>query len=33
MNAYSVLGAIITFVPMVMILSIVIVRGKKIFDQ
>jgi hypothetical protein len=33
MNAYSILGAIITFVPMVMIVSIVIARGKKIFDQ
>jgi hypothetical protein len=33
MNAYSVLGSIITLVPMVLIISTVIKRGKHLLDQ
>jgi len=33
MSAYPILGVIVTLVPLAMIISIVIIRGKKLFDQ
>jgi len=33
MNAYSLLGVIITLIPMTLIATILIKRGKKIFDS
>ena len=32
MSAYSVIGSIITVIPLVLIISIVIIRGKKILE-
>lgn len=33
MNTYPILGVIVTLIPLALIISIVIKRGKKIFDQ
>lgn len=32
MNAYTLIGAIIGLIPLVLIISTIIVRGKKLFD-
>jgi len=33
MSAYPVIGSIITFIPLVLIISTVIMRGKKILES
>ncbi len=33
MNSYPIFGLIVTFIPLVLIVAIVIKRGKKIFEQ
>jgi hypothetical protein len=33
MSTYSIFGAIITLIPLVLIVSIVIIRGKKILED
>jgi hypothetical protein len=33
MNAYPIFGFIVTLIPIVLIISIVIKRGKKLFEQ
>jgi len=33
MDAYPIVGVIITFIPLVLIVAIVIKRGKKIFES
>jgi len=32
MNAYSIIGAVITVIPLVLIISIAIIRGKKLLE-
>ena len=32
MNAYSIIGSIITIIPLVLIVSIAIMRGKKLLE-
>jgi hypothetical protein len=33
MNTYSIMGAIIMFIPIALIVGIIVKQGKKIFDQ
>ena len=33
MNTYSIIGSVITCVPLVLIIAIVVIRGKKILEQ
>lgn len=33
MNTYSIMGAIIMFIPIGLIVGIIVKQGKKIFDQ
>jgi hypothetical protein len=33
MNAYPILGLIVTFVPIALIVTIVVKRGRKLFDS
>jgi hypothetical protein len=33
MNTYSIIGSVITSIPLVLIISILVIRGKKILEQ